>query len=47
MPSLKNNTGMNILYVIVNDDPILEFDRGKPVPGHQRQYLDNMYSQMD
>ena len=46
MPSLKNNTG-NILYVIVNNDPILEFDRAKPVPGHQRQYLDNMDSQMD
>ena len=37
----------NILYVIVNDEPILEFDRSKPVPGHQRQYLDNMDSQMD
>ena len=36
-----------ILYVIVNDDPILEFDRKKPMPGHQRQYLDNMDSQMD
>ena len=37
----------NILYVIVNDEPVLEFDRSKPVPGHQRQYLDNMDSQMD
>lgn len=37
----------SILYVIVNDDPVLEFDRSKPVPGHQRQYLDNMDSQMD
>lgn len=37
----------SILYVIVNDEPVLEFDRHKPVPGHQRQYLDNMDSQMD
>ena len=37
----------SILYVIVNDEPVLEFDRKKPVPGHQRQYLDNMDSQMD
>jgi len=36
-----------ILYVVVNDEPILEFDRKKPVPGHQRQYLDNMDAQMD
>lgn len=26
---------------------MLEFDRSKPVPGHQRQYLDNMDSQMN
>jgi len=38
---------ISLLYVIVNDKPILEFDRKKPVPGHQRQYLDNMDSQMD
>ncbi len=37
----------NLLYVIVNDEAVLEFDRGKPVPGHQRQYLDTMDSQMD
>lgn len=37
----------NILTVIVNDEPKLEFDRKKPVPGHQRQYLDNMDAQMD
>jgi len=36
-----------VLYVVVNGDPILEFDRKKPVPGHQRQYLDNMDAQMD
>jgi hypothetical protein len=37
----------NMLYVVVNEEPILEYDRKKPVPGHQRQYLDNMDSQMD
>ncbi len=36
-----------ILYVVINGEPILEFDRKKPVPGHQRQYLDNMDAQMD
>ncbi len=36
-----------LLYVIINDEPILEFDRSKPVPGHQRQYLDKMDARMD
>lgn len=36
-----------MLYVILNGDPLLEFDRRKPVPGHQRQYLDNMDNQME
>ena len=44
MPNTMLDT---MLYVIVNDEPILEFDRKKPVPGHQHQYLDNMDSQMD
>jgi len=35
------------LYVIFNGNPVLEFDRRKPVPGHQRQYLDNMDARMD
>lgn len=35
------------LTVIINDKPVLEYDRGKPVPGHQRQYLDNMDQRMD
>ncbi len=43
----KDISDDGILYVIVNDEPILEFDRKKPVPGHQRQYLDNMDAQMD
>lgn len=35
------------LIVVINGNPILEFDRGKPVPGHQRQFLDNMDGRMD
>ena len=37
----------NMLHAIVNGIAILEYDRGKPVPGHQRQYIDNMDSTMD
>jgi hypothetical protein len=37
----------NKLHVVVNGNAILEFDRGKPVPGHQRQYIDNMDLKMD
>lgn len=37
----------NKLHVIVNDSSILEFDRGKPIPGHQRRYLDQMDITMD
>lgn len=44
MSETNDNT---ILYVVINDEPILEFDRKKPLPGHQRQYLDDMDAQMD
>ena len=45
---MSNDTTDNtILYVVINDEPILEFDRKKPLPGHQRQYLDDMDAQMD
>ena len=37
----------NKLHAIVNGVAILEYDRGKPVPGHQRQYIDNMEVRMD
>lgn len=37
----------NLLHVIINGEAILEFDRSKPVPGHQRQYLDKMDARMD
>ena len=43
-----NETNDNtILYVVINDEPILEFDRKKPLPSHQRQYLDDMDAQMN
>lgn len=35
------------LHVVFNNEPVLEFDRSKPVPGQQRQYLDNMDLKMD
>lgn len=35
------------IHVVVNDEPILEFDRSKPVPGQQKRYLDNMDSRME
>ncbi len=37
----------NKLHVIVNDISILEFDRSKPLPSHQRRYLDQMDITMD
>jgi hypothetical protein len=37
----------NKLHTIVNGTVMLEYDRGKPVPGHQRQYLDTMDTKMD
>lgn len=35
------------IHVVVNDTPLLEFDRSKPVPGQQKRYLDNMDKRMD
>lgn len=34
------------LHVVFNQEAVLEFDRSKPVPGHQRQYLDKMDERM-
>ena len=45
--TMEDSLNTEKLYVILNDEPLLEFDRKKPVPGHQRQYLDNMDAQMD
>jgi hypothetical protein len=35
------------IHVVVNDAPLLEYDRSKPVPGQQKRYLDNMDKRMD
>jgi len=35
------------LLVIFNNEPVLEYDRTKPIPGKQRQYLDRMDERMD
>ena len=35
------------LTVYINNEPTIEYDRGKPLPGKQRQYLDKMDSDMD
>jgi hypothetical protein len=37
----------NKLLVIFNKEPVLEFDRNKPLPGKQRQYLDRMDERMN
>lgn len=35
------------LVILFNDQPVVEYDRGMRLPGHQRQYLDRMDSDMD
>ena len=35
------------LLVIFNNEAVLEYDRSKPIPGKQRQYLDRMEERMD
>ena len=37
----------NKLLVIFNNEAVLEYDRSKPMPGQQRQYLDRMDERMD
>ena len=37
----------NILHVVINDAPVLTFDRSKPIPGHQRLYLAGMDTKME
>ena len=40
----ENNS---ILYVLLNQETVLEFDRNKIIPQQQRDYLDNMDARMD
>ena len=35
------------LLVIFNNEAVLEYDRSKPMPGQQRQYLDRMDERMN
>ena len=35
------------LVVLLNGQSVVEYDRAKRLPGHQRQYLDKMDSDMD
>ena len=37
----------NILAIVVNGESQLEYDRNKPLPGHQLQFLDKMDKDMD
>lgn len=45
-----NNPGAgkrNILAIVVNGESQLEYDRNKPLPEHQLQFLDKMDQDMD
>ena len=37
----------NMLYIIVDDEPILEFDRNKEIPDNQKKYLTDMDNRMN
>ncbi len=36
-----------MLSIYLNDELIVEYDRNRRLPGHQRQFLDNMDRDMD
>jgi len=43
-----NETGNTLrLVVVIDGEPHLEYDRGKPLPEHQLAYLDRMDERMD
>jgi hypothetical protein len=44
---MNNSNTDTKLHIIINDAVILEYDRTKPIPGKQRQYLDQMDATMD
>lgn len=44
---MNNSNTDTKLHIIINDAVILEYDRTKPIPGKQRQYLDHMDATMD
>lgn len=37
----------DMLAVVVNGELVLQYDRAKPLPGRQRDYLDGMDERMD
>jgi hypothetical protein len=37
----------SVLHVIVNDQPMLQFDRGKPLSSKQAEYLDKLDARFD
>lgn len=37
----------NILAVVVNDQLILQYDRDRPLPGHQQSYLEKLDRKFD
>jgi len=37
----------NILHVLLNGEVVLEFDRNKPIPEIQLEYLDNIDARLD
>jgi hypothetical protein len=44
---MNNGNTDEKLHIIINGTVILEYDRTKPIPGKQRQYLDQMDATMD
>ena len=43
---MNNDTTDNMLHIIINDTVLLEYDRNKPIPEEQHQYLDRMDTKM-
>ena len=42
-----DNINMSLLQVLVNGQPQIDYDRNKPLPGQQQEYLDKMDEGMD
>ncbi len=42
---MENKSDM-MLHIIINDTVLLEYDRNKPIPEEQHQYLDQMDAKM-
>ncbi|MCK5918717.1 MAG: hypothetical protein KAG34_09835 [Cocleimonas sp.] len=44
---MENSKPDNMLHIIINDTVLLEYDRNKPIPEEQHQYLDKMDAKMN